>query len=152
MTVLIETCADVDALMDLARDAEGDGHRMVSRLIADWREGTNRFEAPGECLYSASEKGAMLAVGGLNVDPFVSDRGVGRVRRLYVSANLRRRGIGSMLVDRLVQEARTTFDLLRLRTFNPAAAAFYTSCGFTEVSGDETCTHQLRLEPTEIAR
>ena len=145
MTLHIAPLTDVGSLNDLARDAEQDGYRMVSRLISDWQHGTNRFDGPGETLYVVSADGGVVGVGGLNVDPFIETGGVGRVRRLYVSSQLRRRGIGSTLVEQIVQDAKTSFELLRLRTFDERAAAFYRACGFEDVHGDDTCTHQLAL-------
>jgi GNAT superfamily N-acetyltransferase len=141
--VLVAALDDPERLAELAMDAERDGHRMVSRLIAEWTEGTNRFDRPRERLYVATVDGRVVGVCGLNVDPYVADERIGRVRRLYVSAGERRLGIGSVLVERILQDARGAFDVLRLRTRNPVAAAFYESHGFIEVEGDEACTHQL---------
>ena len=145
MALRITPLADVEILDDLARDAEQDGHRMVTRLIADWKDGTNRFDRPGEVLYVVYEGDDVAAAGGLNIDPFVETGRVGRVRRLYVASDRRRRGIGSVLVEQIVRDAEKSFAVLRLRTFDEPAAAFYRACGFEDVQGDETCTHQLAL-------
>ncbi len=119
---------------------------MVSRLISDHRDGSNRFNAAGERLYIAEADGRVLGVCGLNLDPYVADASVGRVRRLYVSVAQRRLGVGSVLVDQVVSDARGTFARLRLRTYDPIAAAFYVSRGFGQVGDDEFCTHQIALE------
>lgn len=134
--IRIEVVKDAEGLVALAREAEQDGHRMVSRLIGDWRDGTNRFERPGESLYLATLEGEVAGVCGLNIDPYLDDPRVGRVRRLYVSTAHRRRGLGSLLVSCIVDDARQSFDVLRLRTRNPIAAAFYESLGFARVEGD----------------
>ena len=118
---------------------------MVSRLIADWRSGADRFARPGERAYIAIVDGEVIGVCGLNIDPYIDDPLVGRVRRLYVAVSHRRASIGSMLVDRIVADANGVFSRLRLRTHSPAAAAFYRMRGFTDVSGDEYCTHQKVL-------
>lgn len=145
MDVLISRPSDAECLADLAADAEQDGHRMVTRLIADWRDGSNRFERPGESLYVAGLEGEIVGVCGLNVDPYLEEARTGRVRRLYVAVAHRRRAVGSLLVARIVADAWQAFDVLRLRTRNPVAAAFYESHGFTPVAGDDACTHRRRL-------
>ena len=143
--IVIDGLDDVERLADLAQDAERDGHRMVTQLIGDWRDGTNRFEGPGESLYVAWLDGGLIGVCGLNVDPYVSDTRVGRVRRLYVAMDSRRLGIGSLLVRCIIDDARRSFDVLRLRTRNPVASAFYESHGFVRVAGVDVCTHRLAL-------
>ena len=137
--------SDMDLLADLAVDAESDGHRFVTRLIEEWEDGTNRFSAPGERLYVAVVSGRPVGVGGLNIDPYAGDAAVGRVRHLYVATSERRLGVASELLDRIVSDARSRFRLVRLRTRNPQAAAFYRSRGFAEVDDDEFCTHQLAM-------
>ena len=145
MSVNIDEIADIDQIAALASDADADGRVFVTRMLVEWREGTNRFDRPGECLWGVREEGELVAVGGLNVDPYVSSEQVGRVRHVYVARAKRRSGVGSILLDRIVGAARISFSLLRLRTFNPDAAAFYVARGFTEVAGDEFCTHELRV-------
>ena len=150
---LLEPLSDVDRIADLARDAEREGHRMVSTLIADHLSGRNRFDAPGERLYAVTLGGHMIGVCGLNVDPYVSDARVGRVRRLYVSTAHRRRGVARMLVERIVADATGTFERLRVRTNDPNAHAFYRAIGFSEVDGDPECTHERVLfAPVRVLR
>jgi GNAT superfamily N-acetyltransferase len=139
----IRPLIDPAILAELAADAEADGWRMVSRLIAEWSDGSNRFAAPGERAYVAiSENGRPVAVGGLNIDPFASDPTVGRIRRLYVARTQRRRGVASALMKTLSTDAADYFQMLHLRTHNPEASAFYESIGFTRVVGDPNCTHR----------
>ena len=132
-------------LVALAAEATADGHHMVARLIDEWATGKNRFDRPGERLYVATWDGRACGVCGLNIDPFAGDDAVGRVRRLYVSVPLRRRGIGSAMVRRLVQDATGRFRELRLRTNDPRAAAFYEALGFMPVADVERCTHRRSL-------
>jgi GNAT superfamily N-acetyltransferase len=82
---------------------------------------------------------------GLNIDPYVGDDRVGRVRRLYVLAGYRGLGIGSRLVDAVVRAARGRFLSLRMRTESPAAAAFYERLRFRRVELPD-CTHVLEWE------
>jgi [ribosomal protein S5]-alanine N-acetyltransferase len=174
MNVAVTPLEDADVLTDLALDAERDGHRMVSQLISDWKDGTNRFTNHGESLYVATLAGDRtelqrsigvrndtlsssvtpnaIGVCGLNVDPYVPEPWIGRVRRLYVSTAHCRLGIGSALVDRILADARNTFTRLRLRTRNPEAAEFYVAKGFVPVTGQETCTHELVIRDLSIVR
>jgi ribosomal protein S18 acetylase RimI-like enzyme len=71
---------------------------------------------------------------------------VGRVRHLYVAGSHRRRGIGCRLVAEVVRAARGSFDLLRLRTNDEAAARFYAALGFVPSDAPD-CTHLMQLRP-----
>lgn len=136
---------DVARLEQLAEEADREGHVFVSRMIAEWADGANRFDGPGERAYVATVEGNVIAVGGLNVDPYIADPTIGRVRHLFVSAEHRRSGVASILLDRIVEDGRATFSVLRLRTRNPDAAAFYRARGFVEIGGEEFCTHMREL-------
>jgi GNAT superfamily N-acetyltransferase len=128
--------SDPTRLAGLAADAEADGRRMVSRLIAEWSEGINRFDRPGERAYLALSEGRVVAVCGLNIDPYANDPLIGRVRRLYVAVAQRRRGVGSALMNVLADEARRHFRMLHVRTHDAEASAFYEALGFTRVVSD----------------
>jgi GNAT superfamily N-acetyltransferase len=139
----IHPLTDATVLAELAADAEADGWRMVSRLMAEWADGSNRFAARGERAYVAvADNGRPVAVGGLNIDPFANDPAVGRIRRLYVARTQRRRGVASALMKKLAADAADYFRILHLRTHNPQASAFYEAIGFTRVDGDANCTHR----------
>ena len=134
--------SDPAILSGLAADATADGRRMVSRLIEEWAEGVNRFDGTGERAYVAVAGGSVVAVCGLNIDPFAGDPLVGRVRRLYVAAGERHRGVGSVMMTVLAEEARGHFQVLHLRTDDAGASAFYEALGFTRVEGVPNCTHR----------
>jgi GNAT superfamily N-acetyltransferase len=144
-TLIISQLADPTALWPLAAEATANGHRMVARLIDEWITGENRFDKPGERLYCAMLEGQIRGVCGLNVDPFAADSRIGRVRRLYVSTSLRRQGIASAILGRLITDASDHFRQLHLRTFDPNACAFYEAVGFTPVPEQEHCTHRRLL-------
>ncbi|WP_307205381.1 GNAT family N-acetyltransferase [Paenibacillus harenae] len=82
---------------------------------------------------------------GLNQDPYANSNEVGRVRRLYVSSRVRRFGIGKMLMDSVIAEARKCYTMLVLKTDNPVADVFYHSIGFTVITDPKNETHYLRL-------
>lgn len=147
MGVSIERVASLPTaeLTTLVTESAQAGWRFLRRLLDEWSTGENRFARPGEALLGACEAGRLVGVCGLNVDPYTDSSRVGRVRRLYVSVDCRRRGIGRQLVQRVVMMSRGTFDQLRLRTDNPGAARFYEALGFQSRLGVAECSHTLEL-------
>jgi GNAT superfamily N-acetyltransferase len=131
-------------LETLRSEAIRQGFGFKDRLAADWASGANTFSRPGECFLGVFADGRLIAVGGLNVDPYGRRAGIGRLRHLYVCSDWRRKGLGRMLVDRLLDEAREAFDEVRLRTTTDRAASFYVRCGFSPVK-DATASHAVRL-------
>jgi 2,3-bisphosphoglycerate-dependent phosphoglycerate mutase len=129
----------------LVRESVGEGLRLLERLRDGWRSGGNRFDRPGEALFSARIDGRLAGIGGLNRDPYQSDPFVGRVRHLYVDPRLRRRGIGAAIVGRVLETARGHFARVRVRTNDPDAAALYETLGFVRVSGVADSTHEIEL-------
>src|SRR5258708_28291728 len=92
------------------------------------------------------DEGKLVAIGGLNQDPFDGRRGIGRIRRIYVRPAWRNQGIGQTLVHALIEHARTSFTALHLRTDNPAAARLYERIGFTRSSLALNSTHVLDFD------
>jgi GNAT superfamily N-acetyltransferase len=86
-----------------------------------------------------------VGVCGLNVDPYLDDPRVGRVRNVYVLATSRGRGIGRRLVGQAIAASRGHFDRLRLRGEEPGPARLYESLGFRACAGIPNCTHVLEL-------
>jgi len=138
---ITEMPADLDALV---AKSERDGHRHLTRLRDQWRDGTNRFDKPGEALFGAFLGERLVGVCGLNVDPYAGDDRVGRVRRLFVDPAARGRGVGGALVRAVVERARGRFDRLRLRTFCGEQGAMYRRAGFTPVYEPEA-SHVMEL-------
>ena len=145
MTVRLLRLTELPAggLADLAAEAEAGGFRFVRRLVTEWGSGEERFDGPGEVLFVAVEGGRVVGVCGLTADPYTQAERVGRVRHLYVAVSHRRRGIGRELVTEVVRAARGSFDLLRLRTNDDAAARFYAALGFVPTN-EPDCTHVMR--------
>ena len=137
-----------ETLAALLADSDAAGVRFVHRLVDEWRTGANRFEQPGEALFVACREREIVGVCGLNVDPYArsDDVPVGRVRHLYVLSAYRRLGIGVRLVTEVMKTARHSFDRLRLRTSNPAAAELYERLGFQRAGDDPHCTHIMELD------
>jgi len=126
----------------LRAEAVRQGFSFMDRMVSDWASGANTFSRPGECFLGASADGRLVAVGGLNVDPYLLRTDVGRIRHVYVLDGWRRTGIGQALIDRLLSKARGTFGEIRLRTATDSAAGFYLRCGFSPAN-DATASHAL---------
>ena len=78
---------------------------LVRRLVDEWRDGSNRFDRPGEAVFGAWVEGRLVGVCGLNIDPYVRDERMGRVRHLYVLTACRRHGVGRLLMARVIEAA-----------------------------------------------
>jgi ribosomal protein S18 acetylase RimI-like enzyme len=137
-------------------ESEAHGLSFVRRLADEWISGANRFDRPGETLFATREAAGIVAIGGLNVDPYAADPRIGRVRHLYVLTSHRRRGLGVRLVTEIIEAARGHFHTLRLSTSNPEAARLYERLGFGRRDGVVHCTHLLDMsavsQPERIAR
>jgi GNAT superfamily N-acetyltransferase len=137
----------VSGIERLREEALEEGFRFVERLCEEWRNGENRFAAPGEALYGCVGAAGVVAVGGLNRDPFEGRAEVGRLRRVYVRPAWRKQGIGEALVRALIEQAWPRFGSLHLRTDQAAAARLYERLGFVRSSIPDA-THVLRLDRT----
>ena len=130
-------------IRELEAQSVAEGFRFLTRLIAEWESGANRFDQQGECLLGVFRNGRLIAVGGLSSDPF-SEPGVGRLRRVYVARASRGRNVGKALVQQLLDFASGHFRSVRLSTDTPEGAAFYLRCGFRPIH-DEHATHMKSL-------
>lgn len=137
-------------LDELCAEARAEGYNFIERLASEWESGGNRFDAPGEILCGHVDRRLLVAVGGLNVDPFAGHAEVGRIRRVYVRAAWRGKGIGAALVTALTDEARKNFACVRLRAENPDAARLYERLGFVPVE-DSSATHILNFSSAKSA-
>jgi GNAT superfamily N-acetyltransferase len=126
----------------LHAEAKEEGYDFIDTLVDEWASGTNRFNAPGEILCGHLEGGLLVAVGGLTIDPFPTAPHTGRIRRVYVRAAWRNKGVGRALVSTLVEEARKNFRHVRLRAENASAARLYERMGFTPIDNPDA-THNL---------
>ncbi len=113
-------------------------------MAAEWRSGANRFDKPGEAFCGVFRDGALVAVGGLNADPYLPDPGVGRLRHVYVRPAWRRASLGAAITRHLLPLAVPRFRRVRLRIGDPGAARLYERCGFERVA-EPDATHALVL-------
>jgi ribosomal protein S18 acetylase RimI-like enzyme len=132
-----------DLDVELLSSAAGEGFGALERLRTDWEAGINRFSDVGEAFYVARFQGRLVGVGGLNRDPYTHEPMIGRIRRLYVLPQFRRRGVGRDLVRHIITDGQRHFRIFHVRTVDPQASAFYVAIGFTLVSGQVAVTHKL---------
>lgn len=134
----------------LMLDAEEHGHTFLSKMKAEWNSGKNRFSQQREALFSLKEEGGqIIGIGGLNIDPYANNPAVGRLRHVYIFAKYQRSGYGKLLVQKIIEQAHLSFELLRLRTRNPYAIKLYKSLGFEEDTSINDPTHvtlQMKLQ------
>ena len=140
----------VPGIERLQSEAMDEGYDFIETLVEEWAIASNRFDAPGEALCGHLDQGVLVAVGGLNCDPFAGRPDMGRIRRVYVRAAWRNRGIGRALIKVLVDEARTHFTCVRLRAENEGAARLYESMGFVPIASPDA-THILLFDQTTVS-
>lgn len=128
-----------DDLSNLLQISEADGYVQVRRLINDWESGKNRFDKLGECFYvTTDDQDQVVAVCGL------SDNGEkhGRLRRLYVHPDYRKRGIGKKLSQACIDHGLQTFENIVVNAGGEMAVRFYENWGWHQIEG-ERVTHSF---------
>lgn len=131
----------------LLTESKNEGFRFLERLITDYRNGTNNFSKPGESLYGVFNKeGLLVAIAGLNIDPFSNAEKIGRLRRFYVCKDYRRYGIGSVLLNTIIDNAKRHYETLVLHTDTEQAEHFYVTFGFIKEDRFINSTHYLDLQ------
>ncbi|KAF0820913.1 PhnO protein [Bacillus sp. ZZV12-4809] len=139
----LKSLFDID-LHHLVKESKEDGFRFLERLVNEYEDDTNNFDKPGESLYGLFNKeGVLIAIGGLNIDPFSNE--AGRLRRFYVSKGYRRNGLGRLLVNQLISDAKNFYKVLVLNTDTEQGDTFYTSLGFAKGNLYSNSTHYLCL-------
>jgi len=127
----------------LAIEARREGYRFIDRLIDEWFDGSNRFDRDGEYLLMAFAGEAPVGVGGLSAEPTIAD--ALRMRRFYVHPSVRGQGIGRMLADALIDQARQATTLLTVHSGSEDASAFWQALGFQPHLGNGY-SHLLRFD------
>jgi GNAT superfamily N-acetyltransferase len=142
---MIQAIALPLAKMDMLQaEARTEGYDFIETTVTEWASGVNRFNGPGETFCGYFEDGQLVGVGGLTLDPFAGRLDVGRIRRIYVRASWRKRGIGRAIVSALLEQARKGFASVRLRAENADAARLYESMGFLPII-DANASHVLEF-------
>jgi ribosomal protein S18 acetylase RimI-like enzyme len=138
-------CLKIDFLLELANEAKDEGHDFVQKTIDDWNSGTNDFSKESELLFGVFYKTDCIGIGGLNIDPYTTDRKTGRIRHLYVSNIHRKKGIGKLILNKLIESSKGSFDKLRLYTENSLAISFYENYGFKKSSANKE-SHYIEVK------
>jgi GNAT superfamily N-acetyltransferase len=132
-------------LETLRSEASNEGFHFMERFIENWMNSTNRFKKSGEVLLASFDDNLnLIAIAGLNIDPYSDDGSTARIRHLFVLKRARRMGVASDLVKQLLNHAKGRFDVIRLRTDTHSGALFYEAIGFHR-SPSATSTHEIRL-------
>jgi GNAT superfamily N-acetyltransferase len=132
-------------LQPLLEESPAQGFELLDRLAAEYASGINRFDKPGEALFGVYRGRKLIAVGGLNQDPYLSGTDIARVRHVYVLSACRKQGIGKQLMQAIIGEAKGRYRLLTLRTFSAEADGFYRAIGFQTKPEIKWATHHLVL-------
>ncbi len=137
-----------DGLASLSRHADREGIRIVSTVIERWRDGTERFDRPGESLLAALSGDEVVGIGGITRCPQVS--GALRMRRFYVAPDWRRQGVAHRLASELIAGGLQHAELLTCNAgASDAAAPFWEAMGFERVEM-EGITHVRRRAPAQV--
>jgi GNAT superfamily N-acetyltransferase len=130
-TLLPPPWKSLEPLIDQSLD---EGFGFLARLRDEYESGRTRFDLPGETLFSAFDASALVGIGGLTRDPYVSDRDIGRVRHVYVMPGYRRRGFGRVLLAAIEQAAHQHFVMLTLRADSLDGKQFYERIGYVRAN------------------
>lgn len=148
MEYIVEPITDLREvdIEELVQESEKEGYRFVTRLVNEFEDGTNTFNKPGEVLYCVkNNEGSVVAIGGINQSPFSQDNDEGRLRRFYVLDAVRREGVGTLLLQSIIEHAKQHFKEITVRTDSAKADAFYRAGGFSFDDSASETTHVLRF-------
>ncbi|MGA4719704.1 GNAT family N-acetyltransferase [Fictibacillus nanhaiensis] len=124
-----------------------EGFRFVERLVNDYKNGSNTFTNEGEALFGAfTQNSELIGICGLNKDPYSNQGKIGRLRRFYISKTYREKGVGRLLLNRVICEAKLHYRIIVLHTDTELADNFYTSNGFSKSNVHTNSTHYLDLK------
>lgn len=99
----------------LVQESKDEGFNFLIKLIkliSDYENKINTFNKTGECLYGIFQGEKLIGIGGLNEDLYTEKNKIGRVRRFYIAKEYRRKGLGRLLLVRILSEAKKILILL----------------------------------------
>jgi N-acetylglutamate synthase-like GNAT family acetyltransferase len=111
-------------------------------MVRNWKNGVNRFNRPGEALYCVEHEGRIVGICGRAIDP--ADPSVLQLRHAYVLPEWRQLGIGSALLQRLLDVPQGMFRKITLKAYFPLVRKYCERRGFTPVEGQRH-THEMSL-------
>ncbi|MFS0901853.1 GNAT family N-acetyltransferase [Priestia aryabhattai] len=134
-------------MKELLIESQREGFFFLTKLVAEYKNDQNVFIKTGERLWGVySEQSRLIGVAGLNQGPYSQYANVGRVRRFYISAQFRGRGIGKRLLKEVINYAENYYDSLVLYTDMDEAKLFYEQNGFEHVYNQHKITHEYKLK------
>ena len=114
----------------LVQESKEEGFNFLKKLINEYENKLNTFNKTGECLYGIFQGEKLIGIGGLNEDPYTINNKIGRIRRFYIAKKYRRKGLGRLLLARIINDAKKHFNIVVLNTDTVQGDKFYTSSGF----------------------
>ncbi|MFD5259927.1 GNAT family N-acetyltransferase [Bacillus wiedmannii] len=129
----------------LVQESKEEGFNFLIKLKSDYENKINTFNKTGECLYGIFQVERLIGIGGLNEDPFTENNKIGRVRRFYIAKEYRRKGLGGLLLVRILNDAKKYFNIVVLHTDTEQGDKFYTSSGFVKGTKYVGASHYLNL-------
>lgn len=133
------------ALKDLLAASTAEGFQFIERLVTELANHPSQYEGQGAALLGGYAPGQLVAIGGFSADPYTTEQGLGRLRRVYVLPAWRGMGVGRRLIRTLEAQAAETYRALVLRTDTAAAARFYEALGYAPLPAGGTGTHRRSL-------
>lgn len=131
----------IKAIQLLIECSVHENFNFLVRLKNDWISGANRFDKTHEELCQVKKGETIIAIGGINNNPYQTVENVGRIRHLYVLPEYRRKGVGKALMEYLIDKYKDKYEKITLRTDTEEASKFYQALGFKKVES-ENYTHQ----------
>ncbi|WP_166704796.1 GNAT family N-acetyltransferase [Bacillus albus] len=129
----------------LVQESKEEGFNFLKRLISEYENKINTFNKTGECLFGVFQGEKLIGIGGLNEDPYTENNKIGRVRKFYIAKEYRRKGLGRLLLARILSDAKTHFNIVVLHTDTEQGDEFYTSSGFVKGIKFVGASHYLNL-------
>ncbi|MFJ7762638.1 GNAT family N-acetyltransferase [Bacillus toyonensis] len=129
----------------LVQDSKEGGFNFLIKLINEYENKINVFNKTGEYLYGIFQGEKLIGIGGLNEDPYTENNKIGRVRRFYIAKEYRRKGLGRLLLVRILSDAKKYFNIVVLNTDTEQGDKFYTSGGFVKGKKYVGARHYLNL-------
>lgn len=108
-----------------------EGYTFIQKLWDEYESGAVPFTEPGALLLGGFVDSQLAAVGGVHPDPYLNVPTIGRIRHVYVQPQLRRHGVGALLVQALMAQSAAHFTTFTLRTMTEHGCAFYEALGFS---------------------
>ncbi|MED0905772.1 GNAT family N-acetyltransferase [Bacillus nitratireducens] len=126
----------------LIEESTKERFNFLIKLINEYESKRNIFSKTGECLYGIFRGDTLIGI----QDPYTKDNKIGRLRRFYIAKDYRRKGLGRLLLGRILSDAKIYFTIVVLHTDTEQGDQFYTSSGFAKGKMYVGTSHYLNLD------